>query len=83
MRIEMNEPLRDEGVVLFQASWGPQDAPPDTPLFSVFAVHRNPSDYWPLYSCIIISIGLLVTFGQRLIRFVRNQNAARQAKVSS
>ena len=26
--------------------------------FSTFAVVRNPSDHWPLYSCIIVAVGL-------------------------
>ena len=67
--ISMNEPLRDGGLVLFQSSWG------ETPrgLFSVFSVVRNPSDHWPLYSCIIIAAGLLLAFGQRLLAHVRTQ----------
>ena len=41
----MNEPLRDGGLVLYQASWGPVGrAGPATPLFSTFAVVRNPAD---------------------------------------
>jgi len=31
IRIQMNEPLRSEGLVLFQSSWGPQDADPPGP----------------------------------------------------
>jgi hypothetical protein len=31
VRIQMNEPLRSEGLVLFQSSWGPQDAGPAGP----------------------------------------------------
>ncbi|HIF40982.1 MAG TPA: hypothetical protein EYQ74_07780 [Planctomycetes bacterium] len=31
IRIQMNEPLRSEGLVLFQSSWGPQDAGPAGP----------------------------------------------------
>lgn len=80
VRIQMNEPLRHEGLVLFQSSWGPQNAPPGARLFSVFSVVRNPSDYWPLYGCIVISLGLLMVFIPKLTRFVRRQ-AQERAKL--
>jgi len=75
--IRMNEPLRDEGLVLFQSSWGPSNARPGERLFSVFSVVRNPSDHWPLYSCIIIGIGLLIAFTEKLLKYVRAQNRQR------
>jgi len=75
--IRMNEPLRDEGLVLFQSSWGPPNAREGDRLFSVFSVVRNPSDHWPLYSCIVIGVGLLITFTQKLRRYVSAQNAQR------
>lgn len=78
-KIEMNEPLRHGGLTLFQASWGPADAGPGQPLFSTFAVVRNPSDHWPLYSCIIISIGLLIAFTDKLVKYTRSQ-AKRRAE---
>ncbi len=77
VEISMNEPLRSGGLVLFQSSWGPPDAKEGQPLYSQFSVVRNPSDAWPLYSCIIITIGLLLAFGQKLARYVRVQNANR------
>lgn len=76
--IQMNEPLRDGGLVLFQSSWGPSNARPGDPLFSVFSVARNPSDQWPLISCIIISIGLVWAYGRRLLQYIRSQRSARQ-----
>ena len=76
VEIQMNEPLRHRGFVLFQARWGRE---PDGTLFSVFAVVRNPSDYWPLYACIVISIGLVMAFGQKLVGYVRSQAPKRQA----
>jgi len=75
--IRMNEPLRDEGLVLFQSSWGPPNARPGERLFSVFSVVRNPSDHWPLYSCIVIGIGLLIAFTQKLMKYVKAQNLQR------
>jgi hypothetical protein len=77
VRIQMNEPLRDGGLVLFQSSWGPSNARPGDPLFSTFSVVRNPSDHWPLYACIVIGVGLLIAFAPKLFKFVRVQNAAR------
>lgn len=77
MRIEMNEPLRDSGLVLFQASWGPEGARPGDPLFSTLAVVRNPSDHWPTWSCVVIGVGLLLTFGHKLLRYVRAQEKSR------
>jgi hypothetical protein len=47
---------------------------------SVFSVVRNPSDHWPLYSCIVIGIGLLMAFTPRLAKFARQQREARARK---
>ncbi len=73
VRISMNEPLRSDGLVLYQASWGPANAPPGTPLFSTLAVVRNPADQYPLYACILIAIGLLLHFSRSLTRYVRSE----------
>ncbi|MCC6490744.1 MAG: cytochrome c biogenesis protein ResB [Candidatus Hydrogenedentes bacterium] len=78
IHISMNKPLRYKGYTLFQASWGPQDAGPNDRLFSTFAVVKNPADHWPLYACIIITIGLLVHFCYRLIVHLK-----KEARVSS
>lgn len=69
--IEMNQPLRRDGYILFQASYGPKGAGPNERKFSVFQVVRNPSDHWPLISCIIIALGLLLHFGVKLSRWMR------------
>jgi cytochrome c biogenesis protein ResB len=66
LHISMNEPLRSQGMVVYQASWGPQDAGPGARLFSTFAVVRNPADRLPLYACIVIATGLLLHFGRKL-----------------
>ena len=80
IRIQMNEPLRDSGLVLFQASWGPSDAGPDEELFSVFAVVRNPSDKLPEVACWVIGIGLLFAFLERLYSYVRGQAKLREKR---
>ncbi len=79
-KIEMNAPLRHGGFTLFQASYGPSNATPGTAMFSTFAVTRNPSDHWPLYSCIVISIGLLVVFGEKLVKYTKSQQKKRKAR---
>ncbi|MBW2534387.1 MAG: cytochrome c biogenesis protein ResB, partial [Deltaproteobacteria bacterium] len=71
VRIEMNQPLRDGGLVLYQAYWGPSNAAPGTPLFSTLSVVQNPADQWPLYSCIVIALGLVLHFSRKLGRYVR------------
>lgn len=71
--ISMNEPLREDGLVLYQASWGPSNARPGDRLFSTLAVVRNPSDQWPLYACIVIAAGLLWHFGRKLIRHLSRE----------
>jgi len=84
IKITMNEPLRQDGYTFFQASWGPDTAKPGDKLYSVFAVVDNPSDMWPLYSCIAVGVGLLIHFIQKLSGHLgrtartrlRNKNAA-------
>lgn len=73
IRISMNAPLRHRGYTLFQATWGPQNAAPGTPLFSGFAVVRNPADQWPLASCVVVCAGMLIHFLQRLVGHVRRR----------
>jgi hypothetical protein len=74
LKITMNEPLRQEGYTLFQASYGPPNAPASVEHYSVFAVVRNPSDQWPKWSCYIIAVGLLYHFGMKLTRYVKSEN---------
>lgn len=71
VHIKMNKPLRYKGYTMYQASWGPQDAKPGDPLFSTFAVVRNPADKFPLYACVIISIGLVLHFSLKLLGYLR------------
>lgn len=77
LNIRMNEPLRDEGYTFFQASWGPENAKPGEPLFSTFAVVKNPADQWPKYACYVIGIGMLIHFAQKLAGYIRQQNRRR------
>lgn len=76
--IEMNEPLRHHGYILFQSGWGPQEngrPVPGTP-YSVFAVWRNPSskvllipvEHWPLVTVSIAAFGIALHFLLKLFR---------------
>lgn len=75
--IKMNQPMRRDGYTFFQASWGPQNAPPGAPLFSVFEVVRNPADKWPEYALYIMTVGLLLHFILKLILFITSQTKRR------
>ena len=77
IHITMNEPLRHEGVTLYQSGWGPQGAPPGTRLFSDFSVVANPSDQVPKYACYIIAIGLLWHFLRRLFLHLKAERRRR------
>ncbi|MDQ1257085.1 MAG: hypothetical protein QG656_1686, partial [Candidatus Hydrogenedentes bacterium] len=75
--ISMNQPLRHKGYTLYQASYGPSNAPPGTPMYSSLAVVRNPADQFPLYSCVIICFGLFIHFGQTLVGYLRAESRKR------
>lgn len=77
--IQMNEPLRDGGLVLFQSSYGPDTPGHEGPFFSVFSVVRNPSDKWPEYSLWVITVGLVIAFGRTLWNYIRKQSKRRNA----
>ena len=79
IRIWMNHPLRRRGFTFFQASWGPSNAGPNDRLFTVFEVVRNPADQGPLVACIIIGIGMLIQFIQKLGRYMRTEAKRRAA----
>lgn len=68
--IQMNEPMRYEGLTFFQASYGPPGAGPGEKMYSVFEVVRNPADQWPKYSLIIVAVGMFITFMIKLVSFL-------------
>ena len=71
--IQMNEPMRYEGLTFFQASYGPSDARPGDEMYSVFEVVKNPADKWPEYSLYIVTFGLFIAFVMKLILFIMGQ----------
>ena len=73
VQIYMNTPLRKDGYVVYQTSWGPAPmpgSPGGPPYYSVFEVAENPSDKWPEYSCWVIAVGLLIHFTMKLAKFL-------------
>ena len=72
LRIEMNEPLRKDGLIIYQASYGPQEGRPGRP-YSVLAVSKNPSDRIPWLSVAVIALGLTWTFLAKLLGFLKKQ----------
>jgi len=68
--IQMNEPMRYEGLTFFQASYGPPGAGPGDKMYSVFEIVRNPADKWPEYSLWIVAFGMAVTFLIKLDSFL-------------
>ncbi len=79
INIYMNHPLRHHGLTFFQASYGPPDARPGDMMYTVFEVVRNPADQGPLVACIIVGIGLLVHFTQKLLGYMRAESRRRVA----
>lgn len=79
--IEMNQPLREGGLIVYQASYGPGPGKVGNP-YSILAVSRNPSDRIPWVSVSIIAIGLLWTFIDRLLAFLGKEKR-RAAKLQA
>lgn len=75
--IQMNEPMRYEGLTFFQASYGPPGARLGQRMYSVFEVVKNPADHWPEYSLYIVTLGMLVTFLIRLGSFLASTKRKR------
>ncbi|HEY1083685.1 MAG TPA: cytochrome c biogenesis protein ResB [Prosthecobacter sp.] len=67
--ITMNEPVRSEGYAIFQSNF--DDGSGGGGKRSGFQVVENPSDHWPLISCLIVSFGLLLHFLLMLARAMK------------
>lgn len=80
VHITMNEPLRENGVTLYQSSYG-KDA--DGTVFSGFAVVRNPSDRVPIVACTIIGVGLVMHFVRKLLRHIASRASTRASRVGA
>ncbi|MEE2939881.1 MAG: cytochrome c biogenesis protein ResB, partial [Planctomycetota bacterium] len=82
VHIRMNEPLRDGGLVVYQASYGPPEGQPGEP-YSVLAVSRNPSDRMPWIAVSVIAIGLAMAMFDRLFEFIKRERTKRDRAVVS
>lgn len=78
IKISMNAPLRESGYTLFQSGFiepTPGDSRPGAgKWWSTFSVVKNPADDVPLWSCVVITVGLCLHFVQKLVRHVRSQS---------
>ncbi|MDA1264695.1 MAG: cytochrome c biogenesis protein ResB [Planctomycetota bacterium] len=77
-KITMNQPLREEGHVLFQNQWGVEGQGDQRREWSGLSVTSNPSDQWPKYSTFVIGFGLLYTFLFRLFKYAGSQARGRR-----
>lgn len=73
IKISMNEPLRHQGVTLYQSGFGEPRPGSGGRFTSTFAVVENPADQIPLISCLIIALGLVMHFSRKLVRHVRSE----------
>ncbi len=69
--ITMNEPVRSEGYAVFQQTFDDGTRSGSGVKSSGFQIVENPSDHWPLISCIIVAQGLLLHFLLMLGRFLK------------
>lgn len=69
--ITMNEPVRSEGFAVFQSTFSSGEREGTSVKSSGFMIVENPSDHWPLISCIIVAEGLLLHFLMMLARFIK------------
>ncbi|MFO1485774.1 MAG: cytochrome c biogenesis protein ResB [Verrucomicrobiaceae bacterium] len=69
--ITMNEPVRSEGYAVFQQTFDDGTRSGTGVKSSGFQIVENPSDHWPLISCIIVAEGLLLHFLMMLARYIQ------------
>ncbi len=81
--IQMNKPMRHDGFVVFQESFGSDQEGPDPEYYSQFAVSDNPADQWPLYALIITGIGLTLHFIVKLVNYINAAARKRRARSES
>lgn len=68
--IKMNEPLRRDGLVFYQANWGPQDQPNPSRYFSQLEVVENRAEKWPEYGLYLAAFGLCYHFIWKLSAWI-------------
>lgn len=76
--VRMNEPMRHEGFVVFQESFGSDQT---GQYYSQFAVSDNPSDKWPEYALWVMMFSLTVHFFWKLFEYSKKSlNRSQKAK---
>lgn len=58
--ISMNEPLKHEGLTIYQASF--QEAPDGQPTASIFSINKDPGRWLKYLGSLIMSIGVILLF---------------------
>jgi len=73
-QIFMNTPLRRDGFVLYQASYGQAGTTMagEPVWFTTLEVSSSPSDQWPKFACYVIAAGLLLHFVLKLKSFLES-----------
>lgn len=64
--ISMNEPLKYNGLTIYQASFHEEDG---KPVASIFSVNKDPGRFWKYLGSLIISVGILVLMYFRHLDF--------------
>ena len=78
VKIEMNDPFRQDGYVLYQTDWGPKTpGTPNDQKHSILTVSWNPADRWPEWACYIIGLGLLIHFVIKLMGYLQRESTSR------
>jgi hypothetical protein len=78
--IEMNQPLREDSYVVYQAQYNTDSKGVD---YTILQIVRNPSDQWPKYACYVIAFGLLLAFGQRLFDYLGSEKRRRLREIQA
>ena len=86
VHITMNEPLRYGVYTLYQTNWGPQQVRGPSHYYSVLEVVKAPSEdwsLWPILSCAVIFLGLLIHFVMKLVKHLKNEARKRNLAMES
>lgn len=77
--ISMNRPFRYRGYTFYQSGFGADRGK----IVSTLSVVNNPGAKWPYFSCLMIALGMLLHFLQKLVRFLGQKSKAAAATVKN
>jgi hypothetical protein len=83
VHISMNSPMRQRGFTFYQSGFQPASGMTGGVAVSTFSVSRNPTDRVPLYSCILIALGLVMHFLSKLLGHVRAESKRRDRRIDA